>query len=172
MTNRDQPDAEHIVEVLDRHQVDYVLVGGYAGRLHGARRPTQDMDIAPSTTTENLTRLAAALKELRAGIRVDDRPDGLPFDCSWESLRGMTMLNLRTPTGDLDLTFSLAGFPSGYDDLVSRAAMKRYGRVTVMVAALEDVIKSKEAAARPKDLAALPELIRLHDRSRDSGLER
>lgn len=166
----EQPDVEHIVEVLDRHQVEYVLVGGFAGRLHGARRPTQDMDIAPSTALENLTRLAAALRELRAGIRVDDMPEGLPFDCSGESLRGMTMLNLRTPRGDLDLAFSLAGFPSGYDGLVGRAAVKRYGRVQVLVADLGDVIASKEAAARPKDLAALPELIELHDHS--SGGER
>jgi hypothetical protein len=42
-------------------------------------RPTQDVDVAPATTVENLTRLTAALRELDAKIRVDELPDGLPL---------------------------------------------------------------------------------------------
>ena len=48
MKHSDTFDPERLVEVLDRHEVAYVLVGGYAARLHGARRPTYDLDIAPS----------------------------------------------------------------------------------------------------------------------------
>src|ERR1700682_1017617 len=92
----DEFDPQRVVEVLNRHQVEYVLVGGYAAQLYGARRPTYDIDITPSTTLENLHRLSAALRELGAGIRVDDLAEGLPFDCSAESLRGTQILNLRT----------------------------------------------------------------------------
>ena len=110
-----------LLAALDHHEVEYVVVGGYAANLHGAVRPTKDIDVAPATTTENLMRLVAALRELNAGIRVDELPDGLPFDTSAEALKGMTMLNLRTSFGDLDLTFSPAGFPGGYADLIGRA---------------------------------------------------
>ena len=51
-------DPRRIVEVLNQHRVEYVLVGGYAAQLYGARRPTYDIDIAPATTLENLNRLA------------------------------------------------------------------------------------------------------------------
>jgi hypothetical protein len=81
-------DPRRILEVLNGHHVDYVLVGGYAAQLYGARRPTYDIDIAPSTTLENLNRLSAALRELGAGIRVDEVADSLPFNCTGESLRG------------------------------------------------------------------------------------
>jgi hypothetical protein len=166
-------DPERIVEVLNHHQVKYVLVGGYAAQLYGARRPTYDIDITPATTQENLDRLSAALRELGAGIRVDDQAEGLPFDCSGESLRGMQMLNLRTSAGDLDLTFLPAGFPNGYDGLLPRARARTIGGVTVTVAGLDDVMKSNESAARPKDLDALPELIRIakndHQRGQDLG---
>jgi hypothetical protein len=157
----DEFDPRRIIEVLNRHQVDYVLVGGYAAQLYGARRPTYDVDITPSTTLENLQRLATALHELSAGVRVDDLAEGLPFDCSAESLRGMRVLNLRTPVGDLDLTFVPAGFPRGYDELAPGAQTHTIDGAAVMVAGLDDVIKSKTAAARPKDLDALPELLHI-----------
>ncbi len=117
-----------LLAALDRHHVEYVVVGGFAANVHGAVRPTKDIDVAPAMTTENLTRLVAALRELDAGIRVDEMPDGLPFDTSAEALKGMKMLNLRTRFGDLDLTFSLAGLPGGYADLIDRAGEFVCGR--------------------------------------------
>ncbi|MDT5184186.1 MAG: hypothetical protein QOJ20_4647 [Mycobacterium sp.] len=174
MTRRDAFDPRRIIETLNRHRVDYVLVGGYAAQLYGARRPTYDIDIAPSTALDNLHRLSHALRVLDAGIRVDDLAEGLPFDSSAESLRGMQMLNLRTPLGDLDLMFAPAGFPDGYDGLLPGAHPHSIGHVTVQVADLDDVIKSKSAAARPKDLDALPELIDIAEarhkaKDRDDG---
>jgi hypothetical protein len=146
-------DAQKIVEILDRHRVDYVLVGGFAAVLYGARRPTEDIDIAPAMTMDNLSRLAAALRELGAGIRADGLAEGLAFDTSAEALRGTSMLN-----GDLDLTFAPSGFVHGYDDLVGAARERRVGQSMVKVAALDDLIRSKTAANRPKDQEALPEL--------------
>ncbi|WP_204802715.1 hypothetical protein [Mycobacterium riyadhense] len=98
---------------------------------------------------------------------------GLPFACTGESLRGIQMLNLRTAAGDLDLTFFPAGFPDGYDSLLAGAQARSIGGISVTVAGLDDVIKSKAAAARAKDLDALPELINIaqRDRNRNHGLE-
>jgi hypothetical protein len=118
------------------------------------------MDVTPLATRQNLGRLAQALKELGAGIRVDDLPDGLPFDTSADALAGMTMLNLRTVFGDLDITFNPSG-TEGFDDIARSAEPRTVGGVVVNVASLADIIRSKEAAGRPKDLAALPELMRL-----------
>lgn len=170
MTHEDTFDPVHIIEVLTRNHVDFVLVGGYAAMLYGARRPTYDIDITPSAAPENLRRLSDALRELKAGIRVDDLDEGLPFDSSAESMRGMQMLNLRSPSGDLDITFCPAGFPGGYATLEPRAHAYTVGTITIHVADLSDVIRSKETAARPKDLDALPELITLvRTHKRDSG---
>jgi hypothetical protein len=99
-----QFDAEPILAVLERHGVEYVIVGGYAARMHGSARPTRDIDVTPATTVENLDRLSAALRELDARIRTDAVPEGLPFAASGESLVGQRMLNLQTRHGELDLT--------------------------------------------------------------------
>lgn len=154
-------DAEPVLAVLERHNVEFVVVGGYAARLHGAARPTSDVDITPRTTRDNLDRLASALRELDARIRSDANPEGFRFDVSGESLAGVRMLNLQTDHGDLDLAIRPAAFENGYDDLIDRSTEHTVGRLQVRIAALDDVIKSKETAARLKDLQALPELYRL-----------
>lgn len=157
-------DPAPIFAVLARNGVEFVLIGGYAAQLHGARQPTTDADVSPKTTVDNLDRLSAALRELDARIRSDAVPGGLPFDTSAEALRGVSMLNLTTPFGDLDLTFSPAGFPAGYDQLIDDATPRAVDGVTIQVAALRDIIKSKSEAGRQKDILALPELLELAER--------
>lgn len=75
-------DIDRVVEVFDRHHVQYLLVGGVAARLHGSERLTEDVDVLPEDGDENLRRLAAALTELGAFLRVggmsDDEARALP----------------------------------------------------------------------------------------------
>jgi len=172
MTRGDTFDPVRIIEILIRHRVDFVLVGGYAALLYGARRPTYDIDITPATDAGNLQRLSNALRELKAGIRVDNLDDGLPFDSSAESLRGVQMLNLRGPFGDIDITFAPAGFPDGYDSLRPAAHLYTVGTAIIHVADLNDIITSKESAARPKDLDALPELVNLSRARKNQNTDR
>lgn len=68
-------DPDRILMVLDRHRVEYVLVGGVAARVHGAQRATADIDCVPATSHENFERLAAALVELGARLRVGGMTD-------------------------------------------------------------------------------------------------
>lgn len=160
-----QPAA--ILEILDRHAVEYVLIGGYAALLHGSTLPTRDLDITPRRQADNLTNLIAALEDLDARVRVSDDVEPLPFKTSPESLSTVTVLNLATRFGDLDLVVQPAGFPAGYDGLAAGAEVETIGGVGVKVAALSDVIASKEAAGRDKDIVALPLLIGLLNRQRD-----
>jgi hypothetical protein len=153
-------DPPAIFAILDAHHVEYVVVGGYAAQLHGSNRLTTDIDLTPQRSTTNLHRLAQALRDLDAAIRVDGLEHGLAFGTSAEALAGMKTLNLRTPQGDIDLTFEPDG-TGGYPDLIQTAEDHTIGAVRVHVAALADIIRSKAAAGRPKDLHALPELTRL-----------
>jgi hypothetical protein len=150
-------DLPRLVEVLDRHKVVYILIGGLAAVYHGSPFPTEDADIIPRTDPTNLTRLAAALAELGARVRTDSEPAGLPFACDAESLAAVQTWNFTTGAGDLDVTFEPAG-TCGYADLRRDAVSAQLYGVTVRVAALADVIRSKQAANRPKDQRVLPTL--------------
>ena len=153
-------DPERLLEILVDEGVDFVLVGGYAATLRGASRPTEDVDVTPSSTTENLTRLTNALQRLNAKIRTDAVPEGLPFSTSAEAMRGLLTLNLITDYGELDITFQPSG-TDGYLDLIANADEHTLGIVTIWIAALADIVRSKEAAGRDKDLRALDELYEL-----------
>lgn len=159
-------DPVRILEVLARHGVTYVLIGGYAALLHGSSLPTTDLDITPDRSRQNLANLATALHELGARVRVDADTDPLPFSATAESLQNIRVLNLTTAYGDLDLAFEPAGFPSGFDGLGPGSTAETIGGVTVQVASLDDIITSKEAAGRDKDINALPLLIMLRSRGR------
>jgi len=161
-----QPHA--ILAVLDSHGVRYVLIGGLAAVLHGASHVTTDVDVVPEEAKHNLERLSAALKELGARIRVTGEPEGVPFDHSAGSLARVRVWNLQTDLGDLDLNFEPSG-TRGYDDLTRDASAMLVRGVSVSVASLADVIRSKEAAGRPRDRAALPALRELLARRRAEG---
>lgn len=154
-----------ILAALDAHDVRYVLIGGLAAVLHGAPHVTTDVDVVPEDAKHNLDRLSAALKDLGARIRVTGEPEGVPFDHSSESLARVRIWNLQTDLGDLDLTFEPSG-TKGYDDLVRDAVVMQVRGISVAVASLADVIRSKEAAGRPRDRAALPALRELLSRRR------
>ncbi len=152
-----------MLRVFAEHGVDYVLIGGLAATAHGSVHITTDVLITPSRDRGSLERLAAALRDLRARVRVDGIPDGLPFDCSAEMLRNVSILNLTTQFGDLDLTFAPSG-TSGFEDLRQNAIEIDVHGTRVVVAALADIIRSKEAANRVKDRLMLPALRHLQKR--------
>ncbi len=161
-------DPDALFACLDRHEVRYVLIGGLAAVLHGSPLPTIDADICPSREPDNLARLSRALTELDARIRSADAPDGVPFPRDATFLATVELLNLVTTAGDLDLAFLPAG-GADYTILAPRAkALQVRGR-TILVASLEDVIRSKEAANRPKDRRNLPVLRQLLDELRRRG---
>lgn len=151
-----------MLELLERRGVDYVLIGGLAGVLHGSPAVTFDTDVCAARDRDNLERLAAALREMEARIRTDAEPGGLPFACDATFLSAMKVVNLTTKFGDFDISFEPAGF-DGYDELVVRSVDLPVGGLTVKVASLTDVIRSKETANRPKDHATLPILYALQD---------
>lgn len=156
-------DLAGLLRVLNEHAVDYVLIGGMAAVAHGSPFPTEDVDITPAVAPDNLARLSEALDDLDARIRVDGEPDGLPFAHDADSLSRVETMNLTTRCGDLDLSLHPSG-TTGYGDLIRSARATELYDVVVRVAAMADVIRSKQAANRPKDQRVLPTLRELHER--------
>lgn len=147
-------DAAAILEVLGRHQVECIVIGGAAAYLQGSPFATDDVDITPKTDLDNYARLSAALDELDAKVRAHGT-DPLPFNHDARSLLDVAIWNLTTMYGDLDITTTPAG-TTGFDDLKRDALTVTLGGVDVHVASLADIVRSKSAAGRDKDFRTLP----------------
>lgn len=150
-------DPLKILRVLQRHHVNFVVVGGLAAVMHGSDMATFDLDVTPERRHENLERLAAALRDIDARIRIEGGPEGVPFESSAHFLFHLSVLNLTTLYGDLNLVMTPAGL-AGYDDMVRDAQAVTVDGVVIHIASLADVIASKEASNRVKDRLTLPGL--------------
>jgi hypothetical protein len=175
MADPDAPplQAGELLQLLDRHRVRYVVVGGLAATVHGATRVTFDIDLVPEWTDDNLERLATALREAKAHLVAPETPTPSSFPIDARALREFEVSTWRTPLGDLDVIIgtptATRGVLARYDALQSRAIERKAFGVTILIAALDDVIESKEALSRESDLVALPELHRLRARASRVG---
>lgn len=152
-------DPAKVLSVLNEHDVRYVLIGGLAARYQGADLLTEDVDVTPDRDEVNLERLADALAALDAQM-LD--PAGNAIDLREPRIEPELMTRMRsfrtqTRYGVLDVSLRPDG-TDGYSDLVRRAEYIVVDSVAAPVANLRDVIRSKEAAGRAKDLAVLPQL--------------
>jgi len=157
---------DDIFEVLERHRVLYVVIGGLAAELRGSPYVTRDVDVTPARTRENLVRLGAALRELDAKLRVPGMAETLEVPLDERSFEQGTTWTYATKYGYLDIALLPDG-TRGYNDLRRAATREQLtDTVTISVASLADVIRSKEAAGREKDRAVLPILRQVLERSR------
>jgi hypothetical protein len=152
--------------VLARHEVQYVIVGGWAAIQHGAVRRTDDLDICPEWSRTNLDRLAAALRELGAELAISPGSTVPVPVIDGVLLSRMQIGTWHTRAGGFDI---LRGIPktatseARFEELAARARTAQLWGHTILVADLEDVVRSKWIADRPKDHEALPELDKLRE---------
>ncbi len=146
-----------LLEVLNRHGVDYVVIGGYAATLHASPFATRDVDVTPRRTADNMERLVSALRDLGARVLTDSEPAGVPFSFDARSLGESAVWNLVTRFGRLDISFVPNG-TEGFPDLDRDAAEVEIDGIRIRIASLADIIRSKQAANRPKDQRVLPTL--------------
>jgi hypothetical protein len=148
-------EPEALLVVLAAHEVEFIVVGGYAVAAHGFPRATQDVDICPRPSDQNLRHLAAALEELDAeplGIEEFDgefdlRPnlEGLKLGGNWV---------LMTRHGRLDVMQSLKGLgedAGGWTELRPHAMQRNFLGHECLFCSYEDLLKMKIAADRDQD---------------------
>lgn len=110
---------------------------------------TNDLDLCYARDPENLERLAAALRHLRAYLR--GAPGDLPFELDARTIEAGLNFTFETDAGNLDMLGTPSG-TRGFEELDRTAVAMDLDGLTVRVASLDDLIRMKQAAARPKDL--------------------
>jgi len=151
---------DKLLPLLVRGDVEFILIGGVAGNIHGSARLTFDVDAVYSRSSENIKRLAKVLQPIDPYLR--GAPPGLPFSWDERTIRNGLNFTLTTALGDLDLLGEVVG-GGGYRDLLSHTFEVEAYDVKFKCVDLPTLIKLKRAAGRPKDLESLAELQALLD---------
>jgi predicted nucleotidyltransferase len=137
------PILAKIAEALEKHGLQAVLIGNAAAALQGAPVTTVDFDFFFRKTPANLKKLKRIAAELGAIALHPYYP-----------VSGLIRL-MRDDDGlQLDFMDVIDGVPS-FEGLRRRSLEVRMGSASLRVARLADIIKSKKAAGRPRDLAVL-----------------
>jgi hypothetical protein len=159
---------EPLLAVLSDHDVEFVIIGGFALSAHGVIRGTKDIDIVPDPDPGNLGRLAAALKALHAEVMLADDfdPDELGLTPDDRGLQMGGNWVLRTRFGRLDVVQDVAGIRS-YAHLRGSAVQHDVaGAGAFHFAGLDDLIAMKAAAGRPQDEIDITSLERARHQGR------
>jgi hypothetical protein len=159
---REPPKFKEALEVLARHRVDFVVVGGVAAVLGGAPISTFDLDIVHDRASSNVERLLGALSDLDARYR---DLTGRILRPEARALEGEGHHLLLTRCGPLDVLGRIGLGGRGYRDLVAESVERTLGQLVVRVLGLEALIREKTETGRDKDRAVLPILRRTLEES-------
>jgi predicted nucleotidyltransferase len=144
-----------LIERLCDAQVDFVIVGGFAGVLYGSSLVTRDLDVCAVLNAENVARLRDALRDLHPTHRMT--PQRLSFLETPDAGIGMKNLYLETELGPIDFLGSILGLGDFERVRAASIEVELFGR-HCRVISIEDLIQAKEALGRDKDLIAAKEL--------------
>jgi hypothetical protein len=144
-----------ILALLAQHEVDFVVVGGFAAVAHGSSLVTQDIDICCDFSPENLMRIQKALEGRHPVHRMTTKR--LPLILTPGKCKGLKNLYLDTDAGQLDCLGSVEGI-GAFDMVKARSIKIDMDGFECRLIGLDALIEAKKAMGRPRDLMAVQEL--------------
>lgn len=153
-----------LFSALDRHKVDYLLIGGLAVSLHGVERATMDVDITVAMNPANLAALIDAAKELKLTPVLPVPLESLgnvELLREWHAQRNLEAFALRTPEL-AGVTIDVLLFPPvDFAGMMARAVEYDVAGTAIRVVSIEDLIALKKAVGRPVDISDVEHLQRI-----------
>jgi len=135
-------DFKELLELFNKHKVEYLVVGGYALAFHGAPRFTGDIDLFIRSVSENAKRILEALDEFGFGS----------LDLSEDDFtKPGKIIQLGVPPIRIDIITSLSGV--SWEKANVNKVSGQYDQTPVYFINRQDFIANKKATGRKKDAA-------------------
>lgn len=145
-----------LIERLNRGGVRFVIVGGFAGVVHGCTYVTQDIDICCDFSADNLLSLQKTLKDLHPVHRMT--PKRLKLKLTAKSCAEFENLYLDTDIGQVDCLSYVQGL-GNYKDIERKSEIRDLGGgLQIHVLTIGSLIKAKRTMNRPRDREAVLQL--------------
>lgn len=143
MNNIFNQDFKELISLLNQHEVEYILVGGYAVILHGYVRTTGDLDLWLNRTSENYSRFILAANEF-----------GLPTSEMTEQKflhdKSIDVFSFGRPPYGLDIMLEVKGLI--FKECFDLSSMYETDNIKIRLINYQHLLLAKKASGRPKDL--------------------
>lgn len=149
---------KQIIQTLNKHKVDYALVGGYAVALHGAIRGTVDIDLVIKLDKSQFQNAEQAMSSIGLQPRLPVSAADV-FNFREEYIRNKNLIawSFYNPGNPLEVVDILIT-----QDLKKiRVINKKVDRLTIRIASIPDLIAMKKQAGRPQDIEDIKALKKL-----------
>ena len=134
-------DFKEFIELLNKNNVNYLLVGGYAVGYHSRPRYTEDIDIWIEPSLENAKKIIHVLNKFGfTGVSVSIE----------ELIQPEKIIQLGLPPQRIDILTSIDGV--NFNEAWERRIVDSFGDIPVFIISLKDLIKNKSSSGRIKDL--------------------
>ena len=186
---RKKPDVEALLEVLNEHEVEYVVTGSAAAMLHGVVLDPGDLDITPALHHDNLDRLRGVLEAIHARqyenasfghweattagehrwVREEATPENVAARASWAPNpqdSGTFDYLLDSDFGSIDIVPTISGT---YEELAPRAVKMQKGRNAILVEAVSDLLATLTVPRRERDADRVRQLRRIQCRQESAA---
>ena len=144
-----------LLEMLAENDVEFVIIGGFAGVVHGCTYVTQDVDICCDFSTENLLKLEKSLKEVNPVHRMT--PERLKLELNEKNAGQFKNLYLDTDMGQLDCLSVVEGV-GDFEKVKEKSQTIEVDGVKMRVLNIEALIEAKKAMNRPRDRQMVDQL--------------
>jgi hypothetical protein len=158
LTGFAKPEVKSLSQLLQRlaeSRIDFVVVGGFAGVLHGSALVTRDLDICAVLTPENIESLRETLKDLNPRHRMT--PQNLSFLQVPKPGESVNNLYLQTDWGIVDILSSITGL-GDFESVRANSETFEIAGKKFRLISLPDLIRAKESLGRERDVLAAKEL--------------
>jgi hypothetical protein len=152
----------NLLEILLENEIDFVLIGGFAGAVYGSSLVTRDIDICALCTRENITKLRRILKDFHPVHR--HMPKELSFLDNPSDLEGIKNLYIDCDMGVLDIVSAVSGVGDFERVKKNSIEIRLFGQPCKVIS-IDDLIESKKNMGRDKDRIAVRELELIKKRS-------
>jgi hypothetical protein len=144
-----------LLKLLIHSPIDFVLVGGFAAVLHGSNQITRDIDICVIHSPDQIRALQDLLKPFHPVYRKQEQT--VSFLEAPKNLSTQQDFHLSTDLGILDIITHVKGVGDYYDVLRKSETMQLFAGSCCIIS-IDDLIKSKKALGRHRDLVVVEEL--------------
>ena len=142
-----EKDFLDFISLCNKHEVDYLVIGGYAVAVHGYPRYTKDIDVSIGVSDENGKAMVKVMKEFGFGslnlIKDDFTKKGGVIQLGYEPLR-------------IDIINDLGGV--SFEEAFKNKKVVLYVGVSINFISYEDLISNKKLAARSQDIVDIEKL--------------